>query len=98
MSEPLTSKNFGMSKYAVQTTVDFDKDLKKIKADFALQKRLQNKIEEILENPFHYKPLRNILKNKRRTHLGNFVLIFEVRENEKAVLSHCFKHHDEAYR
>lgn len=97
MSEPLTSKNFGMSKYAAQTTVDFDKDLKKIKADFALQKRLQNKIEEILENPLHYRHLRNVLKNKRRTHLGSFVLIFEVRESEKSVLFHCFKHHNDAY-
>jgi YafQ family addiction module toxin component len=86
-----------MSRYSARTTVDFDKDLKKIKADFALQKRLQNKIEEILENPLHYKPLRNVLKNKRRTHLGHFVLIFEVLENEKTVLFHCFKHHDEAY-
>ena len=87
-----------MSKYVARTTVDFDKDLKKIKSDFELQKILQNKIEEILENPHHCKPLRNVLKNKRRTHLGSYVLIFAVQENEKPVVFHSFKHHDEAYK
>ncbi|MCH8157188.1 MAG: type II toxin-antitoxin system RelE/ParE family toxin, partial [Nitrospinae bacterium] len=45
----------------------------------------------------HYKPLRNVLKNRRRTHIGSHVLIFEIREEEKTVLFHSLKHHDDAY-
>jgi len=51
----------------------------------------------LAENPHHYKPLRNVLKNKRRVHIGNFVLIFEILEEDKIVVFHTFKHHDEAY-
>jgi mRNA-degrading endonuclease RelE of RelBE toxin-antitoxin system len=87
-----------MSNYSSDFTLEFDKDFKKTKSDFALQKRLTNKIEEILENPFHYKPLRNILKNRRRTQIGSYVLIFEIREREKTVVFHSFKYHDEAYK
>ena len=73
-------------------------DLKKIKSNFELQKRLEKKIKEILQNPYHYKPLRHVLKNKRRTHIGNFVLIFEIDEPNQLVSFHSFKHHDEAYK
>lgn len=60
--------------------------------------RVEKKVEEILESPYHYKPLRNIYKNRRRTDIGSFVLIFEVVENEKAVYFQSFLHHDEAYK
>jgi mRNA-degrading endonuclease RelE of RelBE toxin-antitoxin system len=73
------------------------KNLKKIKSDFSLQKRLQNKVEEILECPHHYKNLRNVLKNRQRVHIGSFVLIFEVIRSERLVIFHRFKHHDEVY-
>ncbi|MBU0698605.1 MAG: type II toxin-antitoxin system mRNA interferase toxin, RelE/StbE family [Pseudomonadota bacterium] len=87
-----------MSKYSRDFTKEFEKDLKKIRFDFELQKRLKNKIEEVLKNPHHYKPLRHVLKGMRRIHIGSFVLIFEIIENEKAVAFHRFKHHDEAYK
>ena len=86
-----------MSKYRFKTTIEFDEDHKNIRRNFELKKRLQNKMNEILENPYHYKPLRNVLKNKRRTHIGSFVLIFEVTENDHSVTFHSFKHHDESY-
>ncbi|MBF0377967.1 MAG: type II toxin-antitoxin system RelE/ParE family toxin [Desulfamplus sp.] len=86
-----------MPQYQKDYTDDFKKDVKEIKSDFELQKRLTKKIDEIAENPHHYKPLRNILKNKRRVHIGSFVLIFEILEEEKIVVFHTFKHHDEAY-
>ncbi len=86
-----------MPQYQKDYTDDFKKDVKTIKSDFELQKRLTTKIEEIVENPYHYKPLRNVLKNKRRVHIGSFVLIFEILEEDKNVVFNTFKHHDDAY-
>ena len=87
-----------MSNYDWFYTDDYKKDLKKLKSNFKLQKRLQSKTKEILKNPSNAKPLRNILKNKRRIHLGSFVLIFEIKEDENIIIFHSLKHHDEAYK
>ena len=87
-----------MNKYYLQTSPEFKADYKKIRKDFELDKRLKKKIEEIVKDPYHYKPLRNILKNRRRTHIGSFVLLFEIIEKEKLIVFHRFQHHDDAYR
>ncbi|MCH8157791.1 MAG: type II toxin-antitoxin system RelE/ParE family toxin [Nitrospinae bacterium] len=47
---------------------------------------------------FHYKSLRNILKNKRRIRIGSYVLIFEICQKENVVVFHTFIHHDRAYK
>ncbi|MFQ5717281.1 MAG: type II toxin-antitoxin system RelE/ParE family toxin [Nitrospinales bacterium] len=91
-------KRPGVSSYERLYLAQFEKDIKKIKANPDLRRRLQNKVEEILKNPYHYKPLRNVLKNKRRTHVGNYVLIFEVQKNKNVVVFHSFQHHDTAYK
>lgn len=87
----------GVSDFKERYTKDFLKDLKKIKSDFQMQERLKGKIKEILANPYHYKPLRNVLKNRRRTHLGSFVLIFEIIQGDRIVVFHVFRHHDDVY-
>ncbi|MCH8156346.1 MAG: type II toxin-antitoxin system RelE/ParE family toxin [Nitrospinae bacterium] len=86
-----------MSKYTASPTPRFSKHLKAIKRDAVLLSRLNRKMKEIREDPHHYKPLRNVLKNHFRVHVGSYVLIFEVRETEKTVVFHTFLHHDEAY-
>jgi len=55
-------------------------------------------MNEIVANPFHYKPLRNVLKNKRRVKIGSFVLIFEIDETNKLIRFHSLKHHDYSYK
>lgn len=87
-----------MNKYQAKYSGHFKKDFKALKKKPEIIQRLESKIMEILENPYHYKPLRNVLKNRRRAHIGGFVLIFEVVENEKAVYFHSFQHHDEVYK
>ncbi|MBF0608012.1 MAG: type II toxin-antitoxin system RelE/ParE family toxin [Candidatus Magnetobacterium sp. LHC-1] len=84
--------------YKADVSERFLKDLKRIKTKFNLQERLEEKIEKILENPYHYKPLRNALKSKRRSHIGSYVLIFEIRQEEHTVVFHSFQHHNEAYK
>ncbi len=62
-------------------------------------KKINNKIQEILLNPFHYKNLKNVMKGIRRVHIdSHFVLIFEVNEKEKIVKFLDFDHHDKIYK
>ncbi len=57
-----------------------------------------NKIEEILENPHHYKNLRKPLQHLKRVHIdGSFVLVFSVDEENKRVIIEDFDHHDRIY-
>ena len=64
-----------------------------------LEKAISNKIEQILENPQHFKPLRHDLAGERRVHImKNFVLKYEIDENTKTVTFLFFGHHDDAYK
>jgi len=82
--------------YKIKFTPLFQKQLKKLKKkDPILFQRIFAKLEEIQTNPFHYKPLKNVLKGNRRAHLGSFVIIFEVEDD--LITVHYVKHHDTAY-
>lgn len=55
------------------------------------------KIEEIVQNPEQYKPLRHSMKNIRRVHImKSFVLLFMVEGD--AVIFLDLDHHDSVYR
>ena len=58
---------------------------------------ISRKINEILENPYRFKPLTGNMSGQRRTHIRNFVLTFEICENEKAVRLLDYDHHDCVY-
>ena len=74
----------------------FEKLAKKDKITF---QAINKKVSEVLKNPYHYKPLRAPMQNKRRVHIsGSFVLIFKVDEERKAVQLLEFEHHDKAYK
>jgi toxin YoeB len=77
-----------------QRTID-----KSCKKNPILRKVLKNKMNEILRNPLHYKPLRHDLKGERRVHiLKSFILKFEIDETKKTVIFLAFSHHDRAYK
>ncbi|MBU3957719.1 MAG: type II toxin-antitoxin system RelE/ParE family toxin [Nanoarchaeota archaeon] len=65
------------------------------KKDNVFLERINKAIKEIAQNPEHYKPLRNIMKGKRRKHIGHFVLIFSFQNNIVCIES--VAHHDNAY-
>lgn len=70
---------------------------KAIRKNPVLRDILENKINEILDNPERFKPLRHQNKTKRRVHiLKSFVLIYEIRDGVVCILD--FDHHDKAYR
>ncbi|VVB91427.1 Uncharacterised protein [uncultured archaeon] len=55
------------------------------------------KIEEIVNNPEQYKPLRHDMKNIRRVHIAkSFVLIFKVENDTVKFLD--LDHHDKIYK
>ena len=67
------------------------KDLKRLEA-------VAKKVQEILEDPHRFKPLRIPLQNMRRVHVGPFVLVYEIDEKRKVVSLLDFEHHDTVYR
>ena len=72
---------------------------KSCKKNTLLSEILNKKMEEILSNPYHYKPLKYSLSGERRVHIRkSFVLKYEVDESRKEVVFLFFGHHDEAYR
>ena len=73
--------------------------LKLCKKNPVLEKAMSNKIEQILENPRHFKPLRHDLAGERRVHImKSFVLKYEIDETSKTVTFLFFGHHNEAYK
>ncbi|WP_229387300.1 type II toxin-antitoxin system RelE/ParE family toxin [Methanosarcina sp. DH2] len=85
--------------YALFIVPSCKKEINKAcKNNAQLKHSLTKKIQEIRENPTHYKPLRNDLCGLRRVHvLKSFVLIFNVDESENSVTLISFSHHDAAY-
>ena len=81
----------------VRGSVDrtFSKLAKKDKVSFEY---INKKIKEILESPYHFKPLRTPMQNYRRVHIGSFVLIYSIDENRKTVIIEKYKHHDGVYK
>lgn len=72
----------------------FDKMAKKNKAQLLA---INGKINEILENPHHFKPLKGDMKGSRRVHFGHFVMTFEIDEERKVVRFLDYDHHDNIY-
>ena len=64
-----------------------------------LEKAIKKKINQIIENPYHFKPLRYALAGERRVHImKSFVLKFEIDESRKTITFLFFGHHDDAYK
>ena len=65
------------------------------KKDKVLFEQIQKKLLEIVENPDHFKPLRNVLAGYRRIHFGSFVLIYALDGEIVRIIS--VDHHDRVY-
>ena len=86
--------------YKLAIKEGLDKKFKKLKKkDKELLRIIHRKVQDILEDPNHFKPLKKPLQNKRRVHVGgSFVLIFEINEEKKMVTLLDFDHHDNIYK
>lgn len=84
--------------YSLEIEEDVSKIFRKLlKKDRTQLEAVNNKIEQILSDPFQFKPLRHPLEGLRRVHIGSFVLIYKVIENPPTVKLVKYKHHDKAY-
>ena len=82
--------------YTIEFSAEFEKSIKKLKKkDKTAFEQIQKKLIEIVENPEHYKPLKNVLAGYRRLHFGSFVLIYTIEGNIIKIIS--LDHHDKAY-
>ncbi len=84
--------------YNIEIKPSCQRDIENLcKKNPVLRKALEKKMNEVTENPCHYKPLRYDLAGERRVHIMiSFVLKFEIHENTKTVEFISFCHHDEA--
>jgi mRNA-degrading endonuclease RelE of RelBE toxin-antitoxin system len=60
-------------------------------------KKFIKKISAILINPDSGKPLRKSMKGKRRVHVGSYVLVYAINQDDRVVILLTFCHHDYAY-
>lgn len=85
--------------YQLAITHQADHELKKLASkDRAHFRQLLKKLEQVLENPYHYKPLHGDLFGARRIHTGSFVLTYQIQEKEQEVIVLHYQHHDKIYR
>lgn len=84
-----------------KTSKNFDRILVKLaKKDKQLYENLLNKMKEILLSldVEHYKNLRYDLKDKKRVHIGHFVLVFKYDKQNDMIFFDDFDHHDNIYK
>lgn len=56
---------------------------------------INKKVKQILEFPYHFKPLRIPMHGLRRVHIDtSYVLTYSIDENSKTVTLEDFEHHD----
>lgn len=78
-------------------SLEFKKILEKMaKKDKPGLKRIENKVYKIVSNPLIGKPLRNVMKNYRRVHIGSFVLVYKIESEEITFID--YDHHDRVYK
>ena len=82
--------------YQIEFSVQFEKSMKKLKKkDKVLFEQIQKKLIDLVQNPDHYKPLKNILAGYRRIHFDSFVLIYKIERDIVRIIS--LDYHDQSY-
>jgi len=87
--------------YQYRTSKNLDRIFEKLsKKDKSLYEQVLKKIEEIINSlDFeHYKNLRYDIKDKKRVHVGHFVLVFKLNKTENLIEFDDFEHHDNIYK
>ena len=75
--------------------------LKKLsKKDRVIYEQILKKMDEIINslNVEHYKNLRYDMSDKKRVHIGSFVLVFKFVKSENKIIFLDYDHHDVIYR
>ena len=85
-----------MMTYSIEFSSQFEKSMKRLKKrDKGRFTQITKKLLELVDNPEHFKPLRNDLAGFRRIHFGPYVLVFSIEKDIVRIIS--LEHHDKAY-
>jgi len=85
--------------YALEIREHVDRTFRKLAKKNPNQlKVIGKKVQEILEDPHRFKPMRFPLAGMRRVHFGSFVLMYYIDEQRKTVVIEDYEHHDTVYR
>ena len=75
------------------------REIKKLhKKDKVLYEHIKKRLKILAEQPEIGKPLRNVMKGRRRVQIGSFVLIYSIDKNDSKITLISFEHHDDAYK
>ena len=59
---------------------------------------IAKKLEQILDDPYRFKPLRSDMKNYREVHIDkHFVLVYRINESRKVVSLEEYDHHENIF-
>ena len=86
--------------YPYRTSKNLDRILEKIlKKDKSMYDQIIKKISEVINSSDveHYKNLKYDMKDKKRVHIGHFVLVFKFNKTENLIEFDDFDHHDNIY-
>ena len=84
--------------YSLELEEEVLKAFKKLRKKDAKQlEAIKKKVDQVLNDPLQFKPLRHPLEGLWRVHIGSFVLVYEVCQKTNTVRLLKYKHHDEAY-
>ena len=85
--------------YKIKVRKEVERVLKKLaKKDKISSIYISKKVKEIQENPYRFKSLRKPLQGFWRVHIGNYVLVYSIDEQNKIVTIERYKHHDGVYK
>ncbi|MFH1174425.1 MAG: type II toxin-antitoxin system mRNA interferase toxin, RelE/StbE family [archaeon] len=82
--------------YALDISAVLDKKLSKLRKKNKTQLEIINKkVQQILQTPYHFKPLCGDMHGEREVHIdSHFVLTYEIDEEKKIVRLLDYDHHD----
>ena len=84
--------------YSLEIEGEVSKTFRKLlKKDRKQLEAVNKKIQQILTDPYQFKPLKHPLEGLRRVYIGSFELISRTIENPPTVQIVKYTHHDEAY-
>jgi len=85
--------------YNLEISAEADKKFQKLaKKNKKQLGNINKKIIQILENPFHFKPLGGDMYGARRIHVNkSFALIYEIDNKNKIIRILNYDHHDRIY-
>jgi mRNA-degrading endonuclease RelE of RelBE toxin-antitoxin system len=85
--------------YSLEVREHVDRAFRKLaKRNSKQMDAIARKIEEILQDPFEFKPMHFPLAGIRRVHFGSYVLLFSIDEQRRTVVIEDYEHHDKVYR